>query len=120
MEPEIITPAPTRNKKKFLLVAVAIIVLAITGVAYWYFFMQKNTSMPATEVIVDVPAVKSPEQIEKERILAELAQAIPKDTTTQAEKTQILKNLTKSIPKVSLSAEEKAKILQALASSTPQ
>ena len=119
MEPETTIPATGGNNKKIIFISLAVI-LVIVGVAVLYLFMQKGTAQLAVEVVKIEPEKKSAEQIEKERILAELVQAIPKDTTTQVEKAQILKNLTKSIPKVNLSSEEKAKILQALASSTPQ
>lgn len=120
MEPEIINPTPAGNgnKKKFLLM-VLVVILAAAG-ALGYLFMQKGTSMPPAEVAVVVPEAKSAEQIEKERIIAELAQAIPKVTMSEIEKQKVLNNLAKKIPTVTLSNGEKQKILQSLASSTPQ
>ena len=118
MEPEIITPAPEGNKKKFLIITI-VSILVVAGVAYWYLFMQKDTSMPAAPA---TPEKKAFTQEEKLKLLADLASSTPKDTPAQtAEKLRILQELAKKTP-VDTASEtaEKLRLLQALASSTAQ
>ena len=111
MEPEITTPVS--SKKKFFIIAVVVLVaLGIAG----YLFMQKDTPEPAPEEKASLP-VKTQAQIEQEKRIAEMVQAIPKDTMTQAEKSQLVKSIPK---KTTLTAEEQARLLQAIPPSTTQ
>ena len=112
MEPEIKTPVS--SKKKFFIIAV--VVLVAVASALGYLFMQKDTPEPAPEEKASLP-VKTQAQIEQEKRIAEMVQAIPKDTMTQAEKSQLVKSIPK---KTTLSAEEQARLLQAIPPSTTQ
>ena len=112
MEQEIATPAS--NKKKFLIIGLVAVLVAF-GLA-GYLFMQKDTPEPAPEEKASLP-VKTQAQIEQEKRIAEMVQAIPKDTMTQAEKSQLVKSIPK---KTTLSAEEQARLLQAIPPSTTQ
>jgi hypothetical protein len=101
----------SESKKKFLTIAlVAVLVVAtVLFVKKWY--------MPQTdEVKTSIVAKRVYTQEERMKILSDLAQAIPKDTTSQVEKMRILSNIAKRAPAdTATSTAEKLKILQVLA-----
>lgn len=112
MEPEIATPAS--NKKKFFIIALVVVfvVLSIAG----YLFMQKDNPVPQQEEKVSLP-VKTQAQLEQEKQIAQMVQAIPQSTMTQAEKDKLVKSIPK---KTTITAEEQAKLVQSIPPSTTQ
>lgn len=111
MEPEIPTEA-NGSKKKFLIIALAGI-LVVAG-ALGYLFMQKDTLLPQEEGSL---LIKTQTQIEKEKQIAQMVQAIPKSTMTQTERNQLVKSIPK---KTTLSSEEQTKLLQSIPPSVIQ
>ncbi|MEK7148391.1 MAG: hypothetical protein AAB770_00570 [Patescibacteria group bacterium] len=107
------TEETTQNesKKKFLIIAL-VAVLVVVGVLFvkkWY--MPKPAE---TKTAIATKRVYTHE--ERMKILTDLSQAIPKDTTSQVEKMRILSNLSKKVPiDGATSTAEKLKILEALA-----
>lgn len=115
MEPEIVTPVPAGNKKKFFLFAI-VIVLAIAGATYWYLFMQKDTSKPVEEAVTVVPEIKiSAADSAKLQILKDLTAQTSTTTASQEQKLQILKSLQTKSPATTASDSDRLKILQSIA-----
>lgn len=115
MEPEIITPTPAGNKKKFFLFAI-VIVLAIAGATYWYLFMQKETSKPVEEAVAVVPEIKiSATDSAKLQILSDITSQTSTTTSSQEQKLQVLKSLQTKSPATAVSDTERLKILQSIA-----
>jgi len=113
VEPEITIPVSI--KRKFLIIA-AVVVLVGLASALGYLFMQKDIPLPLQEENASLP-VKTQAQIAQEKQIAEMVQAIPKDTMTQAEKSQLVKSIPK---KTTITAEEQAKLIQSIPLSTTQ
>ena len=118
MEPEITEPATGGNKKKFLIISLALI-LVIAGATLGYLFMQKDNPEQTAPVVTEKKVLT---QEEKLKLLAELASSTPIDTPAQTgEKLRILRELAKKTPSDTASeTAEKLRVLQALASSTAQ
>ncbi|MBI5077882.1 MAG: hypothetical protein HZB11_00745 [Candidatus Yonathbacteria bacterium] len=114
MEPE--NTISLESKKKFLTIAL-IAVLAIAAVV----FIKKWYASETAEVKTAPAAKKVYTQEEKMKILTDMAQTIPKDTTSQVEKMRILSNIAKRAPAATAtSTAEKLKILQSLAANAGQ
>ncbi|MEK7148385.1 MAG: hypothetical protein AAB770_00540 [Patescibacteria group bacterium] len=96
--------------KKFLTIAL-VAVLVVAGVLFvkkWY--------TPQTEVKTAIIEKRVYTHEERMKILTDLAQAIPKDTTSQVEKMRILSAIAKRAPADTVTTTaEKLKILEALA-----
>ena len=111
MEPE----TTASSGRKFLIIAL-VVILVVAGGAYGYLFMQKDTPLPQAVETVPLPT-KTQAQIEQEKQIAQMVQAIPKDTMSQTEQNQLIKTIHK---KTTLSDEEKTKILQSIQTTQTQ
>ncbi len=97
--------------KKFLTIAL-VAVLVVAGVL----FVKKWYTPQAVGVKTAIIAKRVYTHEERMKILTDLAQAIPKDTTSQVEKMRILSAIAKRAPADTVTTTaEKLKILEALA-----
>lgn len=123
MEPEITVPAENGNKKKFLIITLAVI-LVVGGVALGYLFMQKDTPGQVEPIHAEVTApVVTPPRIyteaEKRQILEDFAKQNSTSTTaSEAEKLRALKNYSAQTQAPVLSEDEKRKALEDFATQT--
>ncbi len=103
--------APNESRKKFLIIAL-VAVLVVVGVLFVKKWYMPQTAEVKTAIVIK--RVYTHE--ERMKILADLSQAIPKDTTSQVEKMRILSNLSKKATvDTATTTAEKLKILEALA-----
>ena len=114
MEPEITEPATGGNKKKFLIISLALI-LVIAGATLGYLFMQKDTPEPRPEpapvVAVVSREIPRPLSDEEKKLTEARVQSISTTPTlTKKEKASISQKIQVSEGFSILSPEEKTSI----------
>lgn len=115
MEPEITAPEGNGNKKKYLIITLVVILLAV-GALLVYLFMQKDTPGQQT-VDVPTPVVQEKKiytQAEKEDMIAKVTVASSSSEKEQIKKILILNKTPIEQSAIISSDEEKINILNAV------